>query len=308
MNTKEIEVISEIVNFQRFSDAADSLSYSHSAISKYVTSVENELDIKLFVRGNKACELSLTPEGKVLVPAIQRINNDYKYLLDLVNQFKNTSNNVLRIGSSIRFGNVTEQELLASFMCQTPEVTLEQSTMFTRDLLKMLKANRLDVIFIAIPDYYQINEYLQNSFDVSELDLKFIKSEKQLYVAVSENFAPDLGSEAPFSAFKDYTFAFPSMHTVDDCEIMNVAEALASKSGFELKTITSSVYGSTIFRLASKAQFAFLTTNIENFYNEIKFVRVSDWDKCFNIYLLSQKSNKKKSLMLFKQHCAKYEK
>jgi DNA-binding transcriptional LysR family regulator len=54
MNMKEIEVLSELVNYQSFSDAAFSLAYSPSVISKYVSNIEKELGIRIIVRGNKS--------------------------------------------------------------------------------------------------------------------------------------------------------------------------------------------------------------------------------------------------------------
>ena len=49
MNMKEIEVLSELVNYKSFSDAAFSLAYSPSVISKYVSNIEEELGVKIFV-------------------------------------------------------------------------------------------------------------------------------------------------------------------------------------------------------------------------------------------------------------------
>ena len=124
MNMREIEVICEIGNYKNFTDAAFSLDYSPSAITKYVSGVEDELGLKLYNRCKKSGELALTAEGKVLINAMRRISSDYQYLMELAKQLKNTSESSIRIGSQPRLSNLQEQDIIASFLFKNPNAKI----------------------------------------------------------------------------------------------------------------------------------------------------------------------------------------
>ena len=300
MKTTAIEIISEIVNYRKFADAADNLSYSHSVISKYVTSVENELGIKLFVRGNKASELSLTPEGRILIPAIQRVNDDYRHVLELVSRLKNDSENVIRVGSPMRFGDYTEQEILSDFISANPGIRVEQTTMLSVDLLKMLKARRIDAAFIVLPDDVSLEAMLGIYCDGYDVDIRFIKNEPEQYAAVSGEFFTSPYDEASFADFKDYSFIF---HENEEHSILKIAEEHAEKAGFELKTMFSNVYDSTLFRIALKSPAAILSAFPDEHYKGIRFIRINDWNIGFNVYFLSPKDDRRRSLQLLRHCC-----
>lgn len=306
MKTKEIEIISEIVNYKRFADAADSMSYSHSVISKYVTSVENELGIKLFVRGNKASELALTPEGKILVPAIQRVNDDYRRVLELVSQMRNDRENIIRVGLPMTLVDIAEQEILSAFMCANPNIRVEQMKMLPIELLKMLKAGRIDAAFTVIPDGVDLTDTINSYCGDCDLDIKFIIRASQRYAAVSEEFFRSDSNEASFSDLRDFTFIFPIGSDDEDRSLQKIAGEYAARSGFELKTMSSNVYDSTLFRLALKMPAAILSVAPDDHYRGIRFVRISDWDTGFNVYFLSPKSDKRRSLQLLKHCCAHF--
>ncbi|MBO4831161.1 MAG: LysR family transcriptional regulator [Oscillospiraceae bacterium] len=306
MKTKEIEIISEIVNYRKFADAADNLSYSHSVISKYVTSVENELGIKLFVRGNKASELSLTPEGRIVIPAIQRVNDDYHHVLELVNRLKNDNENVIRIGSPMRFGDFTEQEILSDFISSNPEIKVNQMTMLSVDLLKMLKARRIDAAFIVLPDDVSLDAMLSIYCDGYDVDVRFIKNEPEQYAAVSGEFFTSPSGEANFADFKDYTFIFPINHENEEHSILKLAEEQSEKAGFELKTMFSNVYDSTLFRIVLKTPAAILSAVPDERYKGVRFIRINDWNIGCSVYFLSPKDDRRRSLQLLRHCCAHF--
>jgi DNA-binding MarR family transcriptional regulator len=81
MNMKEIEVLSELVNYDSYSDAAFSLSYSPSVISKYVSSIDGSLASDYRTR-QQVQRMSLTPEGRVLIQNIHKLNTDYQRMME----------------------------------------------------------------------------------------------------------------------------------------------------------------------------------------------------------------------------------
>jgi|GEM_PF-3356566 len=308
MNIREIEVISEIVNYQSFADAAYSLSYSPSVISKYVSNVEKELGIKLFVRGNKSSKVALTPEGQLLIQDMQRINIHYRHMIELAKQLKGTFDNVLRVGSQARLGNLVEREILASFLLENSKADMEQVKMSSKDLLKIFQAGKLDAFFISVPKNIKIDDLIYNLDNYSDIDITFLTSEEEMYLGISEKYLPHIKSEAPFAAFKDFSFAFAFPMSTDDTDSKAIEpfKALAEKSGFHLKTAYFGSHDTAILKLATKMPIAVTTTNIPAQFEGIKFIKVTDWDSYTNVYFVCSKSNNKKMLHNLKKSIANY--
>ena len=308
MNIREIEVISEIVNHQSFADAAYSLSYSPSVISKYVSKVEEELGIKLFVRGNKSCKLALTPEGQLLIEDFHRINIHYKHMMELTKQVKGAFDNVLRVGSQSRLGNLVEREILASFLLENSKADMEQVKMSSKDLLKLFQAGRLDAFFISVPENTNIKDFLHDLDGYPDIEITFLTSEKDIYLGISDKYLQGIEKEAEFAVFKDFSFAFAFPMSTDDKDSKEIEsfKRLAQKSGFNLKTAYLGAHDTAILKLATKMPIAVTTTNIPAQFEGIKFIRVTDWESYTNVYFVCSKNNSKKMLLKLKKSIADY--
>lgn len=302
MNFNEIEVISELVNYKSFSDAAYSLSLSPSVITNYVSKVEKELGLKLFIRSKKSNELLLTPEGKILITAIHRINSNYKHLQDLAKQMSSGYENVIRIGSQPRYGNSNEQEIIATFLANNPKVEVDFVKTIARDLMNLLQAGKLDAIFVTIHASLVVEEYYKNQLHNSDIEIIKISNDNQLYVGISEKYLPGK-METTFKELRDFTFAFPFPNSSDDQErsALSTYESMARANGFNLKTMNMSGYDSTAFRLATKIPLAVCTMRIPAQYDGIKFVRVSDWIGSTSLYFICLKNNRKGMLNRLKE-------
>lgn len=308
MNMREIQVLSEIANYCSFSDAAYNLSYSSSVISKYVCSVEEELGLKIFVRGNKSNKLALTPEGQILIQDIQRINTVYQHMMELSQQLKGTFDNVLRVGSQARLGNVVEREILASFVIENPMADMEQTKMSSKDLQKLFQAGKLDAMFISVPENLKIDDYYADLGDNLDIEITLLTSEHELYLGVFDEYLPGMEHEAKFSDFKDFSFAFAFPMSADDLDskAIETFRLMARKNNFNLKTTYFGAYDTSILKLATRMPIAVTTTNVPAQIEGIKFIRVVDWDSYTNIYFVCLRNNSKKMLHSLKKSIANY--
>jgi len=307
MNFREIEVISQLVNYKSFSDAAFSLSYSPSAITKYVSNVERELGLKLFVRSKKSGELVLTSEGKVLIGAMRRINNDCQYLFELARQLKDSYENTIRIGSQPRIGNIQEQEIIAEFLYKNPKAKIDTVKVYAKDLMKLLQAGRLDAMFVTVHGETRIEEYFEELLDNSDTEIVFLSTDREMYFGVSEKYLPGR-YEAEFKEFRDFTFAFPFpiASDMEDTKAISTFETMAAENGFTLKTMHVGGYDTSVFRLAAMMPVAVTTTNITAQYKGIKFIRIIDWKGSTNLYFIFMKSNRKEMLKNLKRSVREY--
>ena len=310
MNMKELMVLSEIVNYQSFSDAAFSLSYSPSVVTKYVSNVEKELGIKLFVRGNRSNEMSLTTEGRILMQDIQRIIIHYQHMQEMVKQLKGTYDNILRVGSQARIGNQVEQEILASFLLKNNKVDLEHVRLNARDLIRLLQSGKLDAAIMSIHANAEIEDLFNETGDYSDVDIVRLATERDMYLGIAEHYLPLVEKEASFAEFRDFSFAFsfPSSTDEEDAKAIESFRLLARKYGFELNAAYFGAHDSTILKLATKMPVAVTTTCVPAQYKGIKFIRVNDWPYHTNVYFVCMKNNNKKTLLNLKKTAIEFRK
>lgn len=89
--------LQKIVELGSFSKAAESLGYTQSAMSQMITSLENELSIKLVNRFRTGTKLTL--EGRELYPYIERMLCQFFAVREKTNEIKGLQTGVIRMGT-----------------------------------------------------------------------------------------------------------------------------------------------------------------------------------------------------------------
>ena len=306
MNMKEIEAVSQIINFRNFSDAADSLFYSTSAITKYISNIENELGVKLFERGNKSNDMSLTSEGKVIMESLRNISLEYQHMLRLAKQVKGSYDKGIKIGTQMRVANFPERDILSSFWANNPEAQMQQVKMTAGDLMPLLNIGKLDAIIISTPENITSKFFASLEHDFNA-EITPLAEENEMFLGVAEKYLPG-ATEAPFKAFKDFTFAFafPLSPRQPDMKSRLGFEQLARENGFDMKTIHCGSVDSTIMNTATIMPLAIPATKSVQQFPGIKFVKVSDWHSSTYIYFICLKANRNIMLSSLKKIVAQY--
>jgi len=307
MNMKEIETVSQITNYHNFAEAADSLFYSPSVITKYISNVEGELGIKLFERGNKSNEMSLTSDGKVIMQSLRNISLEYHHMMELANRLKGSYNNVIRIGSQMRMANLPEMEIISSFWANNIDANMQHVKMTAGDLMPLLQAGKLDAIMISTPENYLTSDYFASLEEYDNAEITLLAEENEMYLGISEKYMPGV-NEAPFEAFKDFrfAFAFPARPRQPDIKSRSGFEQMAKENGFDLKTVYCGSYDSTIIKTATIMPVAVPATKVIMQHPGIKFVKVADWRFSTYIYFICLKTNRSIMLSSLKKVVAQY--
>lgn len=296
MTIQEIQTICELPNYKSFSDAALFLSYSPSAITKYVSNVEEELDVKLFVRGNKSRGLTLTHEGAIVLESLKKISDTYGALTEQLKDLKSRTHATLKIGSQPRYGNIHEQNILASFLLQNPQASIQNIKAAANELLRQLFLGKLDAVLITL--HYQLSPEEYIGEDISKLDVEYITSERDMYMGVSDRFFPGR-NEVTVEELRGFTFAFPFQKSETDPQAAKAASTwteLFRQRNLKPKTLYLGGYDNTIFQMATKGPIVVTTTNVPAQYEGIKFMKLKDWTGCTNLYYIRLK-NRKSSLL-----------
>ena len=117
---QKLKVFLTVVKHMNFSRAAEELFITQPAVSQYVKSLEDELDIKLIDRTNK--KIRLTKAGSLVAyygGEISTLNEKMKQAVeDLAGEVKGK----LSVGASYSFGEYILPHIVADFLEKFPSV------------------------------------------------------------------------------------------------------------------------------------------------------------------------------------------
>jgi DNA-binding transcriptional LysR family regulator len=123
MQLEAASVFYRVVMEGSFSGAARRLGLPTSSVSRQVASLENELGVRLLTRTTRS--LRLTDAGRGLYEHLQRVFTELEEAEAQVREMQQSPRGHLRITMPVEFGMKFMGKLVAEFMLQHPQVTLE---------------------------------------------------------------------------------------------------------------------------------------------------------------------------------------
>lgn len=172
-----------------FSEAANRLYISQSAVSQSIKTLEKKLDQTLFIRSTK--KVQLTPEGEILLrhiePAMHLIKRGESQLLDT------SSGGQIRIGASDTICRYFLVPYLKKFHKIFPGTHIKVMNATSIRCVELLESGQVDLIFVNSP-----NAYLGN---VSSI--KKIRKFRDVFIA-NESFSDLKGKKLSFQELLDY--------------------------------------------------------------------------------------------------------
>lgn len=89
--------LQKIIELGSFTKAAEALGYTQSSVSQMISSLENELSMKLLCRSRTGVKLTL--EGAELYPFIERSILQYRAMLEKADEIKGLETGIIRVGT-----------------------------------------------------------------------------------------------------------------------------------------------------------------------------------------------------------------
>ncbi|MCI8887809.1 MAG: LysR family transcriptional regulator [Hungatella sp.] len=140
-----METLLKVYETRNFTKAAKELSLTQPAVSQHIKQLEHDLDVVLFIRGEKG--LKLTPEGEIVVKYARRIQTLYQ---NLSQSLEDEKRNVTRLSIGITHSSESSviAEVLAGYTSVTPgsRITIISDTI--NNLYYKLKTYVLDIAII----------------------------------------------------------------------------------------------------------------------------------------------------------------
>ena len=138
----------KVYQTKNVSQAASELFISQPALSAAIKRAEQEIGAPIFNR--KTLPLTLTPEGKVYIEAIERMIAIEEQMNDRIRDIRHTHGGRLRIGVSTRLAHFIIPAILNAFHGQYPNVDVHIQNVSTRKLPNLLEDETVDMLFAPL--------------------------------------------------------------------------------------------------------------------------------------------------------------
>ena len=146
MEIRQLEYFLMVSRVNSFTRAAERLYVSQPAVTNAIRSLEDELGIQLFDRGQK--QALLTTEGQIFFAHVEKIMNGISNTLEEINSLKNLSDGVVNIGLTALGGINSTIFLLKAFIEGYPNIKISVREDATDNLQKFLIEDKLDFAFL----------------------------------------------------------------------------------------------------------------------------------------------------------------
>jgi DNA-binding transcriptional LysR family regulator len=148
MNDRQIECFLEAARCLNFTRAAENLTLPQPAVSRYIASLESELDAKLFTRESNR-KIVLTSAGKAYFNLFQRTANELAHAKNALS----ATTEVLHLGINIGWSSSDYLPKVVR-ICQqrNPRFRISYECLPFHELTSALREKRLDAV-IALENY-----------------------------------------------------------------------------------------------------------------------------------------------------------
>ncbi|NMO55083.1 LysR family transcriptional regulator [Actinoplanes sp. TBRC 11911] len=149
MELRHLEYFVAVAEERHFTRAAERMRVAQSGLSASIRALERELDADLFVRHTRRVEL--TDAGHALLTEAHRTLASAAAAKNAVAAVRGLLRGTLTVGSEQCLGVLDLPPLLSSFRRAYPGVEIRLKYAGSAQLIDQLRANRLDVGFVALP-------------------------------------------------------------------------------------------------------------------------------------------------------------
>ena len=129
--------------------AANELGYTQSAVSKMISDLEQDWQVKLLTRNHSGIEIS--SDGMVLLPTIREIVKDYEDLNFAVSELHGVQSGTLRLGCFTSLAISLLPEILKDFHQTYPNIQIQLMTGEYYEISEWLRRGAIDCGFLVTP-------------------------------------------------------------------------------------------------------------------------------------------------------------
>jgi LysR family transcriptional regulator, low CO2-responsive transcriptional regulator len=149
MDVRQLQMFKTVAELGGFTKAGTKLFVSHSAISRQIKLLEDELHAQLFVRRGK--QVTMTEAGRLLLPRAEAILNQVADAATRVLEISQSPERRIHIGTSTTTLSSFLPPILESLRKLHPKLALLITTGLADAIVEEIRAGTIDVGLIALP-------------------------------------------------------------------------------------------------------------------------------------------------------------
>ncbi|MCO5089955.1 LysR substrate-binding domain-containing protein [Bosea sp. (in: a-proteobacteria)] len=143
MNIREIEIFRAVMTEGSISRAAERLTISQPAASKYIGQLERRLGLPLFLR--KGGRLAPTPEGTALYGQVERLFSGLTELDQFMKDLAGNRRGHLAVACLPLLSLTAMPEFIAGFLEERPSVSIAMQTRSSARIMEWVAAHQVDL-------------------------------------------------------------------------------------------------------------------------------------------------------------------
>ena len=142
-----MQALAAVVEHRSINKAAKALNISQPALSRKISSLEDELGVKLFARRGK--RLELTRVGRISYEYALEMRQVHSRFLNAIGEYVSGHRGRLTIGASLTTLQSTLPGLIAAYTRRAPDVDIHAVTGKTHEIVTLIKEKKCDVGLVA---------------------------------------------------------------------------------------------------------------------------------------------------------------
>lgn len=149
MELHQLEYFLAVQRYGTFSGASLEINVSQSSLSQQIQKLEDELGVKLFIRGARIARL--TPAGEEFLKYSQRIMSEIQNSRDAMQEYTNFQKGHIKVGVIPTIGYLGIHKIISTFFKVYPGIEVDLYGANTDDLLLWIQQKKIHIAFITSP-------------------------------------------------------------------------------------------------------------------------------------------------------------
>ncbi len=142
------KVFHQVARSKSFSQAADRLFVTQSAVSQAIKNLESQLQVPLFFRGTR--QVTLTPEGKLLMAHVEQAINFLRTAESKLQEVRELKAGEVHVGVSDTICKYYLLPVLADFNRRYPQVRIRVVNRTSPQILDLLRKGMVDLGIVTL--------------------------------------------------------------------------------------------------------------------------------------------------------------
>lgn len=261
-----------------FSEAADELFISYSTLSKAMTRLESQLNVKLFEKSGR--NLKLTKHGKILAGYVNLAMTDLKNGMDEIELLSHQEQGEIRLSSVFTVSASYLPQRLNRFKAEYPDMDIYLTQTSTHQILQNIMDGDTDVGFCGEFDFEDYKDDINREFIYDD----------EIVLIVPKSHPLASKKNVSFIDIKDETFIGYNASAGMSYSLRTALDRVAG-SDFQLNTLYAMNEESGVIGMVrANHGIAFVSSRNALSYDDIKIIDVTDLSIIYNIYMVWQRS------------------